>query len=360
MSVIYYRMVVLMVLALPAVAADNFKLSPQQQKSLGIQTVSIGVSSGTARIGWPARVKVLPGKLRMVAAPVSGLVTQLRKAPGDRVKAGQTLALLSSTELLADQRTLMTANARLKLAGDGVARDLKLFAEGIIAESRLRAAQAELTQAQAEFNAQTATLRAYGLDKQAVSRIGSGQLSTNLPIASPLSGVVLERRTTVGDRVAAGEPLYMVADLSRLMLDIQVPADQARQTTIGQAVTLSGSQATGKVTGIGAMVGGAQTLGIRAEVHDPQNLLRPGQQVEARLAVTAAGGQWEVPAQSLAWKSSQPYLFIATGDGFRAVPVRLISQTADRAFVSGNLTGKERIATAGLAGLKALWQGGGE
>jgi cobalt-zinc-cadmium efflux system membrane fusion protein len=139
-----------------------------------------------------------------------------------------------------------------------------------------------------------------------------------------------------------------------------VPADRARQTTIGQAVTLSGSQATGKVTGIGAMVGGAQTLGIRAEVHDPQNLLRPGQQVEARLAVTAAGGQWEVPAQSLAWKSSQPYLFIATGDGFRAVPVRLISQSADRAFVSGNLTGKERIATAGLAGLKALWQGGGE
>jgi hypothetical protein len=154
--------------------------------------------------------------------------------------------------------------------------------------------------------------------------------------------------------------LYKVADLSRLVLEIQLPADRARQVSIGQAVSVSGSQASGKVTAIGAMISGAQTLSIRAEIHDPQTMLRPGQNVEALLATAATAGQREVPSRSLVWQGGHPYLFVSTVAGFKVVPVSLMSQAADRAFVSGALKGDEQIAVSGLASLKSLWQGGGE
>ncbi|MGA7180475.1 MAG: efflux RND transporter periplasmic adaptor subunit [Thiobacillaceae bacterium] len=360
MSRFFLRLVMLSALGLSAWAEDGFKLSVQQQKSLGIQTAPLGSFSGVVRTGWPAQVEVSAGRLRMVVAPVSGLVTQLNKAPGDRVKAGQTLALLSSTELLAEQRGLMMAGARLKVAREKAARDEKLFAEGIIAESRLRSAQAELTQAEAEYNAQRATLRAYGLGTGSISRIGGGKLNASLPVAAPLDGVVLEQPATVGQRVDAGGPLYKVADLSRLVLDIKVPADRARRISIGQAVSVTGSQAAGKVTSIGALVGSAQTLSVRAEIRDPQNMLRPGQQLEAQLGSLPSTGQWEVPTRALVWQRGRPYLFVAVGQGFKAEPVSLVSHASDHAFVSGALNGKEQIAVAGLASLKAIWQGGGE
>ena len=360
MAWLYLRLIALAALALPAWAADSFDLHPKKQQTLGIRSAALGGDPGTARTGWPARIDIPSNRLRMVVAPVGGMLTQLNGAPGDRVKAGQTLAVLSSTELLAEQRGMMNAGARLKLARDNAARDEKLYADGIIAESRVRAARAEFTQAQAEYNAQRATLRAYGLGEGSLAGIGGGRLNTSLAVAAPLNGVILEQSATVGDRVQAGGPLYKIADLSRLVLDIQLPADHVPQVRIGQAVTVAGSQASGKVTAIGALVGGAQTLSVRAEIRDPQNLLRPGQQVEALLAHGAAAGQWQVPASALAWRTGRAHLFVVRPQGFRVVQVKVVAQSADRAVVSGALNGDEQIAVAGLAALKSIWLGGGE
>lgn len=343
---------------LPAYAAEVITLSIQQQQNLGIQT-QVLIQLGSAQSGWPARVEVPANNQRMVAAPVAGLVTRLTKSAGDSVRAGELLASLASTELLAEQRGLLTTQAQLKLVRDKAARDEKLFAEGIIAESRLRQSQAELAQAQAEYGAQRATLRAYGVGNQGVAAMSAGKLSTSLGVAAPISGVVLEHLIGVGSRVEIGAPLYKLANLSRLILEIQLPASQANVFSIGQPVTVAGSQASGKITAIGALVGGAQTVTVRAEVRDPQNLLRPGQLVEARTSAQAKGSFVSVPVQAIAWQSGKAYVFVATPSGFNATPVSVQAQTPQSAMVGG-LKGNERIAVSGLAALKSLWQGGGE
>lgn len=347
--------------ALPSVcalAAEHVPLSSQQQQNLGI-AVQDPTKAGGAQSGWPARVEVPPNNLRMVVAPVAGLVTRLTKGTGDPVRAGESLASLASTELLSEQRLLMTSQARLKLARDKAVRDEKLFVEGIIAESRLRQSQAELTQAQAEHGAQRATLRAYGVGDQGVAAMSAGNLSTSLSVNAPIRGVVLEQLADVGARVEMGAPLYKLANLSRLVLSIQLPASLANAFTLGQTVTVAGSQASGKITAIDAQVGSAQTVTVRAEIRDPQNLLRPGQQVEARTAAKVTGNAWSVPAQAIAWQSGKAYVFAATPQGFRVTSVSVQTQTPQSAMITG-LKGNERIAVSGLAALKSLWQGGGE
>lgn len=344
--------------ALSALAADSIPLSTQQQQNLGIQTQTL-IQAGGAQIGWPAQVEVPPNNLRMVVAPVAGLVTRLTKGAGDPVRAGESLASLASTELLTEQRGLMTSQARLKLVRDKASRDEKLFGEGIIAESRLRQSQAELAQAQAEYSAQRATLRAYGVGDAGIAAMSAGNLSTSLGVSAPISGVVLEQFAEVGARVEMGAPLYKLANLSRLILEIQLPASQANAFVLGQSVTVASSQASGKITAIGAQVGGSQTVMVRAEIRDPQNLLRPGQQVEARAAAKVAGSAWSVPAKAITWLSGKAYVFVATPQGFRVMLVSVQTQTPQSAVVGG-LKGNERIAVSGLAALKSLWQGGGE
>ncbi len=343
---------------IPAQAAELIQISGAQQKNLGIQTQTLA-RSGEVQLGWPAKVTIPPGNLRMVVAPVSGMVTRMSKGTAEPVRSGEFLAVLSSTELLAEQRGLITAQTRQKLARDNAARDEKLFAEGIIAESRLRASRAELVQAQAEYGVQRAALKAYGLGEQTIDSASDGKLSTSLGVSSQISGVVLEQLAEVGSRVETGMPLYKLANLSRLVLEIQLPAKDANTLKLGQAVSVAGSQATGKVTAIGAQVGGAQTVTVRADLRDPQNRLLPGQSVEARLAVGMNGGGWRVPAQAIAWQGGKPYVFAATAQGYRAVPVQVLSQTSQDALIGGLKDG-ERIAVSGLAALKSLWQAGGE
>jgi len=343
---------------LSAHAADDLPLSAKQQQNLGIQTQAL-TSTGGAQSGWPARVEIPPNNLRMVVAPVAGLVTRLTKGAGDPVRAGESLASLASTELLIEQRELMTTQARLKLARDKSTRDEKLFSEGIIAESRVRQSQAELAQAQAEYSARRATLRAYGVGDSGVAAMSAGNLSTSLGVSAPISGVVLEQLAEVGARVEMGAPLYKLANLSRLILQIQLPASQANAFALGQMVTVTGSQASGKITAIGAQVGGTQTVTVRAEIRDPQNLLRAGQQVEARTAAKVTGNAFSVPAKAIAWLSGKPYVFVATPQGFRVTQISVQTQTPQSAMVVG-LTGNERIAVSGLAALKSLWQGGAE
>ncbi len=344
--------------ALSVQAADVIKLTSQQQHNLGIQIQTLN-QSGSAQTGWPARVEVPPDNLRMVAAPVSGLLTRLTKSPGDPVRAGESLASLASTELLMEQRGLMTTQAQLKLARDKAARDEKLFAEGIIAESRLRQSQAELAQAQAEYGAQRATLHAYGVGAQGVAAMSAGKLSTNLGVAAPISGVVMEQLADVGGRVEMGAPLYKLANLSRLILLVDLPASQASSSLLGQEINVSDSQASGKITSIGAQVSGAQTVTVRAEIRDPQNRLRPGQHVEARMVSHFKSGSLNVPAKAVAWQSGKAYVFVATPQGFNVTPVSVHAQAPQSVMVSG-LKGNERIAVSGLAALKSLWQGGGE
>lgn len=341
-----------------AQAADAITLSAQQQARLGVRTQAVA-QAGSAQSGWPARVEVPANSLRMVTAPVAGLVTQLGKSAGDAVRAGESLASLASTELLAEQRGLITAQAQLNLARDKASRDEKLFAEGIISEARLRQSQAERAQAQVEYAARRATLRAYGVGEQGVAAMAGGKLSTNLGVTAPISGVVLEQLAGVGSRVEMGTPLYKLANLSKLILEIQLPANQANSLSLGQAVTVADSQASGKITAIGAQVGGTQTVNVRAEVRDPQNLLRPGQQVEARTSAVGKGNLVSVPAQAIAWQSGKAYVFVATPQGFKATAVSVQTQTPQSVLVGG-LKGNERIAVSGLAALKSLWQGGSE
>jgi RND family efflux transporter MFP subunit len=124
---------------------------------------------------------------------VGGVIATVAASPGDRVRAGQTLARL-------DTREIDAAVARAEAAAEKATRDAdrarRLFAGGVIpqvqmqdAETAERVASADLTTAR--FNRRFAA------------------------IVMPAAGVVLERAKEPGELVAAGEPVLVVATGTR-------------------------------------------------------------------------------------------------------------------------------------------------
>lgn len=338
-------------------AADpQLTLHVAQIKALGIETLVLGQAAEGRAGSYPAQVRVPNEQMRVVAAPVGGMVEMLAVAPGSSVKRGQVLAHLASPQALELQRDVLQSASQAALMQQNLKRDEQLFGEGLIAESRLQASRATAAQATSQ-----ASERRQGL---ALAGVAPGQLGGPLALSAAIDGVVLEQGVQLGQRVEASTLIYRIARLSPLWLEIQAPLELAAALREGMPIKIAHSAVSGKLSAIGRAVDAAsQTVLLRALVSTGAETLRPGQVVEVEIAASA-GQMQRLPAAALARNQGLNIAFVQSASSeqgviFAARPVRIVSQGGDSVVVDG-LSAGERVAVKGVSGLKAILTGVGK
>jgi len=337
-----------------AVAGEPLVLQPAQIKALGVETALAGEAGGARRGTLPAMVRIPNEQLRIVSAPVAGMIEQLLVAPGDSVRRGQVIARLSSPQALELQRDALQAGAQATLVQQNLKRDEQLFAEGLIAESRLQATRAAAAQAAAQ-----AGERRQGL---ALAGLAPGRLGGPLALVAPIDGVVLAQEAEVGRRVDAAAPIYRIARLSPLWLEVQAPLALAATLREGMPVKVAEQPVSGRLIAVGRAVDAAsQSVLLRVEIAAGAEALRPGQAVAVEIA--DADSRLRIPATAVSRSDGAPLVFVQTaadaaGLHFVARPVRVLGQGGDGVIVEG-VAADERIAIKGVSGLKAMHSGVG-
>src|SRR5574343_364837 len=88
--------------AFSAGAADPafIAITPSQGQALGVATQRVVSGSSAAAAGLPATVSIPNSQVRVIAAPLAGVVESLETAPGMSVKKGQLLVRISSPQAL--------------------------------------------------------------------------------------------------------------------------------------------------------------------------------------------------------------------------------------------------------------------
>lgn len=338
----------------------SIEMSSRQIQALGVETAPPVAQSDAARIGLPAKVTVPNDQMCVVSAPLGGLITSMAVAVNDAVRAGQVVARLDSPAMIEAQREFLHAVVRARLARQAEDRDRRLLEEGIIAQRRYLDSRGAAAQAAASLAQARHLLRHYGMSEAAIGKLrAGGGLSGTLTVVAPLGGVVLEQLAIAGQRAEQAAPLYRIAKLDPLWLDIRVPASDAAGIAPGTPVSVPAQRASGRVRSVGSQVSlGDQTVTVRALISSGASRLRPGQYVEARLRLPLSGaGAWRVPNRAIVRRQEKPYVFVRTPSGFRVVAVSILSQSATAATVVAPLRADERIAVSGLASLKAVWAG---
>jgi membrane fusion protein, heavy metal efflux system len=356
-----FNLVLLGALCAATQAASTVKIDDAQRAAFGIETAPVKMGSAALSKPYPAKVVVPNAQLRVVSAPLDGVVEALLVAEGESVAAGQPLARLRSQGLLELQAAYLESLTRRQLSGETLARDSKLHAEGIVARRRLlesRSAHREMLTTEAR-DRQALTLA--GMPEEAIERLAdSQQMSAVLEVSSPLSGVVLEQLATAGQRLAASDPLYRVGDLSSLWVEVHVPLDALRNIAPGSKVELSQDLSATVIT-VGRMVHGTdQGVLVRAEVREGVAALRPGQFVEARLKQAADGRALRLPAPALLRIEGTDSVFVERDGGFEQVPVEVLSREASQVVVIGPLEVGEAVVVNGTVALKAALGAGAE
>lgn len=350
-------------MALQDLGAEEIFVAPNQIRNLGIEFTSATIAHEVAAIEATAHVVIPPMANAVISAPQSGLLTSLNVAVGDEVVRGQVIARIHSPEFLALQREFLDALNVNRLAQNEYERDQQLFDEGIISGRRLQETSTRARIATTSFNEHRQLLQIAGLSNADIRSLEAEQkLLQVLEVRAPFDGVILDRMTSVGERLDAMSPVYQLADLSTLWLEIDVPQEKLASVKPGMKVAVTDCPISlpAVVTTIGKAIDpSTQTIMVRATLIEAGHGLKPGQFVSASIVAGNAGLSnevvWAVPVAAVARSGAGLYLFVRTTNGFDVREAIMVGADADRVFLRGDIDTDNRIAVSGVSALKALW-----
>ncbi|WP_051212836.1 efflux RND transporter periplasmic adaptor subunit [Rubritepida flocculans] len=343
-------------LAQPGAAEVAIRLDDRQLRAGGIELGRPEPETGPSELTLPGSVVVPPAQLRVVAAPAAGLVEAIHVAPDERVRAGQAVARLRSTELVEAQRLFLEARTQHDLAAEKLRRDEQLYRERVIAERRLIVTRAEHTAAAAALDERTQMLGLLGMSEHEIAELArTRRIQQALTVTSPIAGVVLGRAATPGERVSQAAPLLTIGDLSVLWINVQVPLARAAALVENARVLVPAQGAEGHVLRVGRTADAAtQSVTAVAEVSRGVEALRPGQAVTVALQLRANGTpQWRVPAGAVVRHRERSWVFVRTPQGFAARPVTVLNETAQFTSIRASLAATDQIAVRGMLALLA-------
>jgi cobalt-zinc-cadmium efflux system membrane fusion protein len=157
---------------------------------------------------------------------------------------------------------------------------------------RVQADPARLAQVRARFPGAVKSIEARLGERvhagDVLARIQSNESLQTYTLQAPIAGVILRRDVQPG--MATGtEPLFVIADLSQVWVELDVFARHIGQVKSGQSVTvesLDGTRFTGRIDWVAPLtLHASQSVQARVILDNAAGLLRPGQFVRARVTV---------------------------------------------------------------------------
>jgi len=314
--------------AVPRTDPMEVQLTLEMDKHFKIEPAAMAQVSIKQKVS--GRIEANEQRTTRIGSAVTGRITQVLAEVGDRVRAGQPLARLSSPELTAAQLSFLRALSATKLAERSVERAQQLVTADVIGSAELQRREVELSVARAELRAASDQLRLIGLNDQMIQRLQeTGALTSEVAITASRTGIVVERKVSQGQVAQPGDPLFTVADLSNVWVVGALPEQDANSVQLNQQVevevpALGAQKLKGRIVFISDTVQqDTRTVPIRTAVENPHFELKP--QMLATLHLNGAYvKQLAVPSAAVIRENDKDYVFVKVGDHrYRLTEVQL-------------------------------------
>jgi cobalt-zinc-cadmium efflux system membrane fusion protein len=255
-------------------------------------------------------------KVAHVFSPVSGRILRLVADLGQKVRPGQTLALLDSPDMGSALSDAHKAEAALVAADREFARQKELYAAHAGAKRELESAEAAYQTALAE--------RDRARERASLLGAASGHAMQGFQLRAPIGGEVIARNATPGMELqgqyggGSGAELYTIGDIDRLWLMLDLPEMDLFRVRPGCPVTfgVSGDPSLSFTTRIdwvaGALDPNTRTAKARCVVTNPKKLLKPEMLAQVRIQVPERR-RLALPRQAVVRLGSLTYAFVEVG-----------------------------------------------
>ena len=272
---------------------------------------------------------------------------------GDRVTRGQLLALVRPSDLpdqlAAARSTLAQAQSSTALARTNFERAKQLAPEAVVSQQELQQAQSQFATAEAAQHAAQAQIAAVAV------RLGETR------IASPLTGVVVQRRLDPGTLVGppGGGAIVTVARVDTLRVFITVNEHELVGVSVGKDAhvevdALPGRMFSGKVVRLAPTLDPAtRTLEAEVQLDNRAGELYPGMYGRGAIVVETHPHMPVVPVAAVVLSNKQAFAFAVDpgGDVVHRRALALGVDGGDWFEVKAGLHAGDEVVVAGAEAL---------
>jgi membrane fusion protein, heavy metal efflux system len=321
---------------------SNLQLQIEEAKSGPL----VRAVSATGSVGYD---QLHLARIRPVAR---GRIEALDVNAGDRVVAGQRLAVLDNFDLIAAHSRVLSAEAaldqvkaQLRAANAAYDRATNLIRNELVTQAEVEARRATVATMEADLRTKQVELQQYQAEEARLLPMRAATagasptsdqptLDSRGAIVAPFDGVVDSVSVAQGEIVDPATPMLNVSDLSTVWVQADVAERDLGAVKVGDAVEVRvsaflGRVFTGRVTYIPGQIETTTGMAkVRCEVPNPDEALRVNMFATVTILSPKGGDAVMVPNESLQEVNGQNVVFIPTGDrqfAWRAVQTGLVA-----------------------------------
>ncbi|HEY7169974.1 MAG TPA: efflux RND transporter periplasmic adaptor subunit [Vicinamibacterales bacterium] len=365
------------------------RYAPQASTSSDVPTVAVAkITRGDLAQELTIAAEFRPFQEIDVHAKVAGYVKNIGVDVGDRVRAGQLLAVLEvpelQDELRQDQAAVRRAQEEVNRASADLERAESAHQVAHLAATRLAGvlkarpnlvAQQDIDDATGRdrvAEAQTSTAKAAIAAAQQqleVSKASENKTRTLLAytqITAPFAGVITHRYADTGAMIQAGTssqtqtmPVVKLSQNNVLRLVIPVPESAVPSVHLNAPVKVAVQALHQSLTGTVArfadrLDADTRTMRVEVDVPNPTLTLVPGMYANVSLVLDRASGVLIAPIEAVARGEGGATLMVVKDDRHvQPVKVTLGLESADRVEVKGDVAADELVVIGNRAQLRA-------
>ncbi|ALP52262.1 hemolysin D [Candidatus Tenderia electrophaga] len=317
--------------------AGTVSIDPTVVQNIGVRTAVVEQRPLARRIHALGHVDFNEERLARLHPKTSGWIEQLRiEETGTAVKQDTILLSIYAPDLVAAQQEYLVALSNWEALRNSGATAVKNSAKRVLQSARQR-------------------LELFDVPAHQIHELEqSRELMRNLHIHSPFAGRVMNIGAREGQYVTPQDELYLIADLSRIWVSVDVYEDDLPWIELGDRAELEVRAAPGEVyEGEVSFIHPVQdrqtrTVRVRLAVDNPDLTLKPGMFANVVLHADPRPDAVVVPSEAIVRSGQREQVFVARGEGkFIPRDVQLgISAGGETQILSGVEPGERVVVSS--------------
>lgn len=288
-----------------------------------------------------------------ISSPVAGRAISMPIGLGKQVVIGEQLLLLDSPDVAQAEADFSKASADLTLALHAYTRQKELYEGKAAPRKDYEQAQDSLTQARSELDR--------ALERLENLHVKPNQNDGRFALRSPIAGVILERHVNMGMEIRPDlpDPLYVISDISKLSLLMEIFEVNLAKIKNGQSVLFSvpaypNETFTATVKYIGQQLDETtRTVLVRCEFDNQDGKLLPGMYATVNVQSPPGDQALVIPLTAVFTEDESDYVFVALDeDHFQRRKVDLGLRLKTVAVVENGLNPGEKLVSEGALMLR--------
>jgi membrane fusion protein, heavy metal efflux system len=284
-------------------------------------------------------------KVIRVMPITSGRVMEVKASLGDYVKAGQTLVVMHSFEIVGSNSDKRTATADVEIYRKNMEAAESLYKSGMMSEK-------DYLNSKQDYNK---ALSAQEKSQQIGSLYGSeGSANGEIVIKAPASGYILEKKVASGQviRTDNADNLFTIGDLSEVwvMANVfEVDISRVREGYNADVKTLAYSDRvfSGKIDKINTVLDPTnKAMKVRIRLQNSGNLLKPQMFTNVIVKNTTSQKAMMVPSSAVIFNNGKNFVVSYVDNcNLKVKEVSILKVVGEKTYIIGGIAEGEKLIT---------------